>query len=428
MKIALIHPSGNKDLKVPPLGLAYITAILKKNNIETQIVDLNVEKTKFSKYLNNQKPDIVGFSSIITNAHQAIQLAKETKKVLPKSFVVMGGPYTSMMKSRLFCKHKEVDALLVGEAEYTFLELAKKLQNKQKIESIDGLIFWDKNKIKTNKAPKPISPLDKIPFPAREELKMDLYNENAGVIFTSRGCPQQCIFCSRPVFGKTWRGHSPKYVLKEISQLIDNYGIGVLSILDDNFTVNLERATKILDGIIAKNWNLDIYFWNGLRADHITQQLATKLKKAGCTAINFGVESVDADVNSLICKGVNLQQIKHAIILAQKAGIRANVFLMVGNPGDNSDSADKMIVFLKKTKVDGIHLSMATPIFRTPFWDWVEQNGRWLNFDKEELLDWPIDDVSGTYPVFETSEFTAKQRIQAYKKVRTFLEEKELII
>lgn len=132
MKIALIHPSGNKDLKVPPLGLAYITAILKKNNIETQIVDLNVEKTKFSKYLNNQKPDIVGFSSIITNAHQAIQLAKETKKVLPKSFVLMGGPYASMMKSRLFCKHKEVDALLVGEAEYTFLELAKKLQINKK--------------------------------------------------------------------------------------------------------------------------------------------------------------------------------------------------------------------------------------------------------------------------------------------------------
>lgn len=428
MKIALIHPSGNKNLKVPPLGLAYITAMLKKNNIETQIIDLNVEKINLSKYLSNQKPDIVGISSIITNAGHALQLAKETKEVLPKSFVVMGGPYASMMKSRLLCKHKEVNAVLVGEAECSLLDLAKKLQNNQKIESVDGLIFRDKNKIKSNKAPKPISPLDKILFPAREELKMELYNENAGVIFTSRGCPQQCIFCSRPVFGKTWRGHSPDYVLKEISQLIKDYGISVLSVLDDNFTVDMKRATKILDRIIAKNWNLDIYFWNGLRADHMTQQLATKLKKAGCTAINFGVESVDAKVNSLIRKGVNLQQIKRAITIAQKAGIQANVFLMIGNPGDNTKSADKLIDFLKKSKVDGVHLSLATPIFGTPFWDWVEQNGRWLNFDKEELLDWPVDDVSGAYPVFETLEFTAKQRIQAYKKVRTFLEEKELII
>lgn len=114
MKIILIHPSGNKELKVPPLGLAYITAMLKKNNIETQIIDLNVEKINFSKHLSDQKPDIVGISAIVTNARHALQLAKETKKILPNSFVVMGGPYASMMKSRLLCKHKEVDAVLVG--------------------------------------------------------------------------------------------------------------------------------------------------------------------------------------------------------------------------------------------------------------------------------------------------------------------------
>ena len=94
----------------------------------------------------------------------------------------------------------------------------------------------------------------------------------------------------------------------------------------------------------------------------------------------------------------------------------------------NSKSADKLIDFVKQTKVDGVHLSMATPIFGTPFWDWVQQNGRWLNYDKEELLDWPVDDDSGAYPVFETSDFTAKQRTQAYKEVRSFLEEQELII
>ena len=239
-----------------------------------------------------------------------------------------------MMGSGLLARHQEVDANLTGEAEYTFLELVKRLQNQQNLESVDGLIFWDKTKIKTNKPPKTINPLDKILFPAREELKMQFYNENAGVIFTSRGCPQQCIFCSRPVFGRTWRGHSPDYVLKEIEQLVNKYGVSVLSVLDDNFTVNIKRATKILDGIIAKNWNLDIYFWNGLRADHMNQQLAAKLKKAGCTAINFGVESVEPQVNLFIQKGVSLRQIENAISVAQKAGIQANAFLMIGNPGD----------------------------------------------------------------------------------------------
>ena len=428
MKIALIHPSANKNLKVPPLGLAYIAAVLKQNNIETKIIDLNVEKINFREFLGTENPDIVGISAIITNANQALELAKETKKVLPESFVVMGGPYPSMMGSGLLARHQEVDANLTGEAEYTFLELVKGLQNHQSLASVDGLIFRDKNKIKTNNPAKPIGQLDEIPLPAREDVKMSFYKENSGVIFTSRGCPQQCIFCSRPVFGRVWRGHSPEYVLKEIEHLVNEHGISVLSVLDDNFSVNLERAKKILDGIIAKNWNLDIYFWNGLRADHMTRDLAYKLKKAGCTAINFGVESVDPNVNLLINKGVTLQQIEHAIKVAQNAGIQANAFLMIGNPGDTPESADKLIDFVKKTKVDGVHLSMATPIFGTQFWDWVEQNGRWLNYDKEELLDWPVDDVSGAYSVFETSDFTAKDRTQAYGKVRSFLEDNDLVI
>ncbi|MDG6222913.1 MAG: radical SAM protein [Candidatus Bathyarchaeota archaeon] len=428
MKVALIHPPGNKCLKVPPLGLAYLTAVLKNHEIETQIIDLNVENINLSRYLAREKPEIVGISSIVTNARHALEIAKQTKHVLPESFVVMGGPYASMIESSILTRHKEIDALLRGEAENTFLELVKQLQTQNNLNSVEGLTFRNSNKIKNNILSKPISPLDKIPHPAREELKMELYKENAGVIFTSRGCPHQCIFCSRPVFGRLWRGHSPEYVLEEIEQLLNEHGISILSVLDDNFTVDLKRAIKILEGIIAKNWNLDIYFWNGLRADHMTNELASKLKKAGCTAINFGVESVDPEVNLLINKGVTMQQIENAIKTAQKSGIQANAFLMIGNPGDNTKSADKLIDFVKKTNVDGVHLSMATPIFGTKFWDWVEQNGRWLNYDQEELLDWPVDDVSGAYPVFETSDFTASERITAYEKVRKFLEENELAI
>jgi radical SAM superfamily enzyme YgiQ (UPF0313 family) len=270
--------------------------------------------------------------------------------------------------------------------------------------------------------------LDLIPYPAHEELQMDLYAENSGVIFTSRGCPQQCIFCSRPVFGRTWRANSPEHVLQEIDQLITNYDISILSVLDDNFTVDLNRAEKILDGIIEKNWNLDIYFWNGMRADHVTKSLLQKLKQAGCTAINYGVESVDPEVISFIKKGVTLEQIERAIKLTREVGIQANAFLMMGNPKDTAKSADKLIDFVKRTKVDGVHLSMATPILGTPFWDWAEKNGCWLDYDTEELLDWPVDDVAGAYPVFETADFTANERTEAYMKARGFFEENGLII
>jgi anaerobic magnesium-protoporphyrin IX monomethyl ester cyclase len=429
MKVVLIQPpSENQSLKVPPLGLAYIAAVLKNSSIATKIIDLTVESIDLSTYLPDEKPDIIGVSSIVTNARQAFNIVEQTKTVLPESFVVMGGPYPSIMGTRLLTGHREVDAVVVGEGEFTFLELVKRLQNGKSIDAVDGLVFRKEDKIRSNPPPKPIMPLDQLPFPARKELKMRLYGENAGVIFTSRGCPQQCIFCSRPVFGRRWRGHSADYVLKEVEHLMKDYGVSTLSVLDDNFTVDLDRAEMILDGIIAKKWKLDIYFWNGMRADHVTKTLVTKLKRAGCSAINFGVEAVDPDVISFIRKGVSLEQIEQAIGLARQAGIRANVFLMIGNPGDKIKSADKLIDFVEKVHVDGVHLSMATPIFGTKLWDWVDENGRWLDYDTEELLDWPVDDVVGAYPVFETPDFTAEERTEAYRKARSFLEEKKLVI
>jgi anaerobic magnesium-protoporphyrin IX monomethyl ester cyclase len=352
MKIVLIQPpSGNPSLKVPPLGLAYITAVLKRHNINAKLIDLAVENINLSEYFTRKKPEVVGISSIVTNARKALEIAKQSKKFLPQSFVVMGGPYPSMMGSRLLARHEEVDASLVGEAEFTFLELIKRLRDGESLDSVEGLIFRKENRVKTNRLPNPVSPLDQIPYPTRDKLKMRLYGENAGSIFTSRGCPQQCIFCSRPVFGRKWRGHSADYVLEEIAQLREDYGVSNLNVLDDNFTVDLARAEKILDGIIAKKWGLNIYFWNGMRVDHMTKNLLLKLQKAGCTAINYGVESVNPDTLSFIRKDVSLSQIEKAVKLTREVGIRANVFLMIGNPGDNVKVVDKIMQFVEKMGV-----------------------------------------------------------------------------
>jgi radical SAM superfamily enzyme YgiQ (UPF0313 family) len=257
---------------------------------------------------------------------------------------------------------------------------------------------------------------------------MKLYGENAGVLFTSRGCPYRCVFCSRSVFGRRWRGHSPGYVLAEIEHLIKHYGVTGLSFLDDNFTFDFDRAEKILEGIIAKKWKLSLYFWNGIRVDSVNEVLLTKMKKAGCTAINYGVESVDPEVLARIAKGVTLDQVDKTIRLTREAGIKANVFLMVGNPVDTAKVFDKIKKFVERVKVDGVHLSLATPIPGTEFWSWVNKNGHWLGYDREELLDWPIDDVENAYAVFETPSFTAKQRTEAFKKTRKYLEKKKLLL
>jgi anaerobic magnesium-protoporphyrin IX monomethyl ester cyclase len=154
-----------------------------------------------------------------------------------------------------------------------------------------------------------------------------------------------------------------------------------------------------------------------------------KMRKAGCTAVNYGVESVNPDVLARIKKGISLEEVEKAINLTREVGIKANIFLMVGNPGDTAQVVDEVKEFVERVKVNGVHLSMATPIPKTEFWSWVKQNGRWLEaYDREELLDWPIDDVESAYPVFETSDFTTEERIRAYRKIRKLLFRNGLIV
>jgi radical SAM superfamily enzyme YgiQ (UPF0313 family) len=428
MKSLLIQPPGNSLFRVPPLGLGYVAAVLKQGGYDVEVLDLNVEPSVLDEFLSVERPSVVGVSCGIGNARQAFEVVWKVKARFSGCFVVIGGPYPSIMGEGLLVRHSDVDAAVIGEGESTIVDFFERFQNGEGLSDVEGLVFRDLGKVKRNPPRAPVEQLDDLPFPARENLPMRLYGENTGVMFTSRGCPFQCTFCSRPVFGQIWRGHSSEYVLAEIEHMIKKYGISCVSFLDDNFAFDLDRAEKILDGIIASKWKLSLYFWNGARVDSVNEGLLRKMKKAGCTAINYGVESVDPDVLANICKGINLEQVKNATKLTREVGIKANVFLMIGNPGDTVKIVKKIEDFVETVKVDGVHVSLATPIPGTKFWRWVNENGRWLDYDREELLDWPIDDVEDAHPVFETPEFTAEERVGAYRKIRNLLSRKELLV
>jgi radical SAM superfamily enzyme YgiQ (UPF0313 family) len=123
MKTLLIQPpSENPTLKVQPRGLAYIATLLKRNNIETKIIDLNVEHLQLKTVLANEKPELIGKTSMVTNARRSFNVAEQAKNVLSESYVIMGGPYPSVMKNMLIARHNEVDATVDGEGEYALLE------------------------------------------------------------------------------------------------------------------------------------------------------------------------------------------------------------------------------------------------------------------------------------------------------------------
>lgn len=384
-KVLLIQPNYSYQRKSgawgvnPPIGLAYIAAVLEKNGINVEILDanaLNLTVDQVVEYIKKTNPAVIGMS-ILTPAHQ---YCIDVIKYLPENIItVAGGNQSTAIPEELIKQGFKI--VVLGEGEYTMLEIA---QGKA-LSEIKGIAYLENNKvIKTMERP----PLDvnELPFPARHLLLSDGVNlpyKSANTqyfpwtgIFTSRGCPYDCCYCFKKTFGRAVRQRSVKNVIDEILFLKNNYNIKELDIYDDLFNFDLDRAEKILDEIIERKLDVIIRCSNGLRVDKITPRFIDKLKKAGCTYLAFGIESGDQRVLDNIPKHITIDQIKAAVKLAKDAGITVTGFFIFGLIGDNKESMERTIKLSKELDLDFASYTIATPYPGTRFWDHINKNGK----------------------------------------------------
>jgi radical SAM superfamily enzyme YgiQ (UPF0313 family) len=286
------YASGiQEDTIYPPLGLLYLAAVLEKNGFSASVLDANVLKLsnyEVLKRIKKIKPEIVGISANVVLARAAKELAVMVKKRFPKAFIVMGGPIVSALPEDFLAV---CDTVVLHEGEETFLELVKRYncQGEKGVFSlfdpIPGIAFKSKGKIFFTKPRNFINNLDDIPFPAYHLLEpnIDFYSFKSRArkipvapILTSRGCPFNCIYCNKSIFGHIFRVRTPENVFAEVEYLITKYGIRQIDILDDNFTLDQARAEKILDLIIKAKFDLALNCQNGIRADKLTSKLIKK--------------------------------------------------------------------------------------------------------------------------------------------------------
>ena len=244
--------------------------------------------------------------------------------------------------------HDFIDAIAVGEPEYTFVDMCLK-----GMEATDGMWFKDRNgKIIKNPSRGYILQLDQLPYPARELADLSLYRSQvhiyrgrrAASMITSRGCPFGCSFCaSFNTMGKRYRTHSPEYVLKEIKYLYETYHIRDIAFADDEFILDRKRTTEICNLLIGSN--LDLGWYCFARVSDVDEALLVRMKKAGCYCINFGIESADERVLKNIGKKITPRQAERAITIANKLRIKTVAGYMFGNRGDTLETMKKTIDF-----------------------------------------------------------------------------------
>ncbi len=352
-----------------PIGIASNVAFLRSHRINVEIQRCFPEKGEHEIKNAAKSPAMLyAFQINMVNFKHIQKVLKEIKSRHPDSYSVCGGPFLITTYSEILQEEKNIDFIVLGEGEYTLLELAENIKKgSQNYSSIDGLIWRDPSgQVVKNKYRKLIQNLDHLPFPARdflEDAKRDEHDNGlleSVRLVTSRGCAGNCTFCCVNLInkisgGKKWRGRSSESVVNELEYLQREYGVKVINFGDSSFddpgSFGKKRSSQICQGIIDKGLTLSAKIYLRCETTKTPKdiELLNLYKKAGIDVIIPGVESGSDAELAFYNKRANVEDNFNILGILKKLDCFYVLpgFIMFG-PNSTLESLKKNIDFLNK--------------------------------------------------------------------------------
>jgi anaerobic magnesium-protoporphyrin IX monomethyl ester cyclase len=409
MKICLINPIAQKNLweteiasHEPPLGLLYIAAIAERSGHEVMLLErrriigrkqrtennLRELDEETARRIRRFEPSFVGITAatpLITDAYRASAIVKESN---PRIRTMIGGHHPTAEPKRTLDDCTDIDAVCIGEGEFTFLEFAGGVP----LENIKGIAYRRDGKTSFTEKRPFYQDIDKLPFPSRHLLDRGYYFSRqettirgghrlvATSIIASRGCPYRCAFCQNSInaessTGQYLRFHSPAYVAAQIEHLIKDYAVEGILFAEDIFSVNKKNVRDICELMIKKGIDRKIKWAANLRVDSIDKELLTLMKRAGCVQLIYGCESGSQATLDRLRKMTTVEGNFRAVELTKKAGIFCEVNVMMGLPGETEEDFLKTTAFLKKAKPDRVVKGKFYPLPGTPLYEELRKEG-----------------------------------------------------
>jgi anaerobic magnesium-protoporphyrin IX monomethyl ester cyclase len=377
---------------IPPLGLAYLAAVLEQHGYDVRIFDCSVgiSLPQLMAHLKEYQPDVVGITSTTPAFPDARRTAESVRQVLPQAAIVLGGAHVSAVPEAL--SHDCFDVGVIAEGEQTMLELVQQIEGDglSDLTGIAGLALRRDGEVELTEPRGYIKDLDTIPPPARHLLPpLSAYSPTPAsyrrlplaVLMTSRGCPYQCTFCDRKVFGNLTRGHSPERVVAEVEEALHRYGAREIRFFDDTFTYNKKRVLEICELFRKKGLRFP---WTCLtRVGAVTKELLQTMKDAGCWQVLYGLESGDPGVLASLKKGHTVEQNEQAVRWAQEVGLGVRGDFIVGTPAETKESLERTLQFTKHLKLDYAHFNKFVPFAGTELYEELVEQG--YEFDVSDL-------------------------------------------
>lgn len=355
----------------PPLGIAYMAAVLEAAGASVNIVDLQVEKRNISQVIEEISPVLVGITCVTSTYPHALRVAREIRDVY-SGLLLMGGPHVTFQDSQAL-REAPIDVVVRGEGEQTIVELAEYAKGKRTLDTVPGISFI-KGESVVRTGQREVVNLDELPFPARHLLPMSEYGKTSREthVLASRGCPYRCIFCTCTAM---WKGkvrhRTPHLVLEEVDHVLSLYRFDRVNFFDDTFTLSPPLVKELCKGLKEREirWSCET------RLDRVNQDLIKEMANSGCYRIFFGAESGSQEHLDSLRKGTKVPQILNVLKWCQDEGIVAVPSFMIGLPSDTVKSIDETIEFALGLPSEVIWFFCLTPFPGTDIFERASDYG-----------------------------------------------------
>lgn len=425
--VLLIYPyfytHAAKAMLFHPLGIAQLAAILRGFGLRTHVIDCTFEhRENVMSKIVDARPRIVGIYVMLSMSENAMGLATDIRKALPETLLVCGGPLPTLKPDQFITMF---DVVFRGEADASFPDFCLNYIQSGGLpgtlsgfsanpENYPGLFLNNKNDetvIRMSPRSSDKKALDRLPIPDRDDYDHLQYQQfwrdreelQLAGIMTSYGCPFDCDFCSKPVFGNRLRLRDMDRIFEEVRDIKDR-GYNGLWIADDCFSLDPAHARCFCQRLISEK--LDMQWFCLSRVDKITQSDIALWQDSGCRKVFFGLESGDNDILKLMNKKTTTNEAEKTIEQFAQSNIRTAGFFIVGYPGETYDTIEKTFEWALSLPLDEVSFTIPYPLPGTRLYDrimhvdanidWKYENENRMVFQSdfdEDYLKMRIDDV-----------------------------------
>lgn len=385
MKITIFNPPhfaiGSRIPKenLPPLGLLYVGGALIDAGYETALINADLKPLSPHQCCNaimNAKTDIllIGHSGSSSAHPTIVEIAKLAKTANPKIIIIYGGVYPTYHWADILTETDLFDYIVRGEGEVTVVNLVNAIANNQPIAEVSGIAYLKDCKPNITKPQLLIRNIDdqRIGWELIDFNDYSYWGGKKSVIMQfSRGCPHFCTYCGQNLFWQKWRHRDPQKFAEEIAWLVNEHGVELVNLADENPTSSRRQWKLFLEALIELK--VDVLIVGSTRADDIVRDhdILHLYKQAGVIRFLMGIESTDESVLQKIKKGSSNNVDKQAIKLLRKNGIIGLATFAIGFESEVDKDYWRVLKTLLNFDPDQIMSVYATPHRWTPFYETV---------------------------------------------------------